>query len=45
MKKDELELLENTKKLVRQEKELTLQILKNLNLIERKKLFVELGFS
>ncbi len=45
MLKYDLELLDNTKFLVKKEKEFTVQILKNLQEIERKKLFVELGFN
>ncbi|MFN8369911.1 MAG: HNH endonuclease signature motif containing protein [Bacteriovoracaceae bacterium] len=45
MLKSDLELLNNTKLLVKKEKEYTVLILKNLIQIEQKKLFVELGFS
>ncbi|MFN8370806.1 MAG: HNH endonuclease signature motif containing protein [Bacteriovoracaceae bacterium] len=45
MQENDLALLENTQILVKKEKEFTVQILRNLQEIERKKLFVELGFN
>lgn len=45
MQKQDLELLKNTEFLVKKEKEFTVQILRNLREIERKKLFVELNYS